>query len=160
MNIANTTTVPFRTALSDANMTQHTQARNTSVSSQSLGYSVVTSTMSAKTQSPLLALPAEVRAMIWEFALTSPSGYLLFVQCTERFDVSDIGAGLLSTCKSVFEETRYLPLRLNVLHFHETQDLELPYVEIMTKLMRIETKNGWTLRIEGTPKDIASLFFG
>ncbi|KAH7349018.1 hypothetical protein BKA66DRAFT_392866, partial [Pyrenochaeta sp. MPI-SDFR-AT-0127] len=71
-------------------------------------------------QSPLLALPAELRQMIWKYALTSPTSTLHYISRTKRFDVSQIGAGLLTTCHFIGTETQYLPIQLNQLVFEMT----------------------------------------
>ncbi|KZM19115.1 hypothetical protein ST47_g9733 [Ascochyta rabiei] len=46
--------------------------------------------------SPLLELPSELRNMIWEYALTNDTRSLRYNPDTKRFDVSQIGAGLLA----------------------------------------------------------------
>jgi hypothetical protein len=76
--------------------------------------------------SPLLSLPPELRYLIYSYALTSPTGTLTFNRVTRRLDVSLIGAGLLTACRPLFEETRYMPLQLNLLVFGE-EPYEMAY---------------------------------
>jgi hypothetical protein len=68
----------------------------------------------------LLNLPAELRNEIYDYALTSETGFLQYRTKTKRFDVSCIGAGLLTTCRSISAETLCLPIRLNKLVFDVT----------------------------------------
>ncbi|KAJ4993590.1 oxidoreductase [Stagonosporopsis vannaccii] len=66
----------------------------------------------------LLQVPAELRNKIWDYALENEPKTLQHDPRTKRFDVSRIGAGLLTTCHSTFFETLYAPLRLNSLVFN------------------------------------------
>jgi hypothetical protein len=95
--------------------------------------------------STLLALPAELRNVIYTYALTSPTSSLTFIPSTRRFDVSTIGAGLLVTCRSLAEETRYLPLQLNKLVFH-MPDFSVGFALFLEKLNELEEEMGWVLR--------------
>lgn len=61
----------------------------------------------------LLALPAEVRTLIYIYALTLPTGTLVFDPCTRRFNVAAVSAVLLKTGGSLRNETKHLPLQLN-----------------------------------------------
>jgi len=72
---------------------------------------------SSPAQSRLLSLPAELRAMIWEAAFTSPTGTLHFSPTARHFDVSTIGAGLLTACHLTALETQWLAPRMNTLRF-------------------------------------------
>jgi hypothetical protein len=97
--------------------------------------------------SPLLLLPAELRNRIYFFALTTSTGDLTFNTSRRRFNVSSIGAGLLTTCRSLYSETRYLPLQLNRLVF------ELPsrcvwFTPLLTKLNKLEEDMGWIVKME------------
>lgn len=98
------------------------------------------------TKPTLLTLPAELRNQIYTLALTSPTRTLTFKPTTRRFDVSLIGAGLLSTCSQIFDETRYLPLQLNRLVF----DMEGPsvwFMVLLSKMERIEEDMGWVVKM-------------
>jgi hypothetical protein len=97
--------------------------------------------------SPFLALPAELRNAIYTFALTTPSGSLTFNPSTRRFDVSSIGAGLLTTCRALFEETQYLPLQLNKLVF-EIPVLHVKLMVLLAKLTRLEEEMGWVVKTD------------
>jgi hypothetical protein len=97
--------------------------------------------------SPLLLLPAELRNLIYSYALTSSTGSLCFNPITRRFDVSPIGAGLLTSCHSVFEETRYLPLQLNRLVF-EMQVPSVWFMVLLAKLNRLEEDMGWIIKMD------------
>ncbi|KAH7079459.1 hypothetical protein FB567DRAFT_122706 [Paraphoma chrysanthemicola] len=89
------------------------------------------------------SLPAEIRNQIYVYALTSPTGSLTFDPLRGRFDVSDIGAGLLITSRSLYEETRYLPLQLNQLVIDAWG-----YMGLLSKLNRLEQDMGWMLRVD------------
>lgn len=65
----------------------------------------------------LLKFPAELRNLIWDFALTSDNYTLHYNTDSKRYNVSNIGAGLLTTCRTISAETLYTPLRLNTLVF-------------------------------------------
>lgn len=95
--------------------------------------------------SPLLCLPAELRNIIYEYALTSPDSNLHFDSESKRFDISQIGAGLLTTNRSLYMETRYLPLQLNRLVFvlrHTSMDLLM----LFSRLDELEEEMGWILK--------------
>jgi hypothetical protein len=97
--------------------------------------------------SHLLLLPAELRNRIYFFALTTSTGDLIFNTSQRRFNVSSIGAGLLTTCRSLYSETRYLPLQLNRLVF------ELPsrcvwFMPLLDKLNKLEEDMGWIVKME------------
>jgi hypothetical protein len=97
--------------------------------------------------SPLLLLPAELRNRIYFFALTTPTGDLTFNTSRRRFNVSSIGAGLLTACRSLYSETRYLPLQSNRLVF------ELPsrcvwFTHLLTRLNKLEEDMGWIVKME------------
>lgn len=98
--------------------------------------------------SPLLALPAELRNEIWDYALTSPTSTLSFNADTKRFDVSAIGAGLLTTCRLLFEETRYLPLQLNRLVFEVPPSPSVSFMVLLAKLKRLEEDTGWVVKMD------------
>ena len=88
--------------------------------------------------------------MIWEYALTSPTGSLTYDTTKNRFDVSTIGAGLLTSCHFVALETLYLPLQLNRLVF-DTPTLANANVDFMVfleRLNRLEAALGWVFRID------------
>lgn len=97
-------------------------------------------------RSQLLELPAELRLMIWEYTLTTPDGYLRYDQSRKRFDVSSIGAGLLTVCHSVALETQYLPLQLNRLKFDMLGRENLPFLVLVSKLDSLEIELGWVFR--------------
>ena len=98
--------------------------------------------------SPLLALPAELRNQIYSYALTSPTHTLTFNVQTKRFDVPAIGAGLLTTCRSLSEETRYLPLQLNRLVFEVASSPSVSFMVLLAKLRRLEEDMGWVLKMD------------
>ncbi|KAH8731986.1 hypothetical protein GQ44DRAFT_271014 [Phaeosphaeriaceae sp. PMI808] len=97
--------------------------------------------------SSLESLPAELRNMIWEYACTSSTGILSFDSESRRFDVSQIGAGLLTTCRSLFEETWCLPLQLNRLLF-QVPSPSVWFMVFLAKLNRLEEEMGWVLKME------------
>jgi hypothetical protein len=101
----------------------------------------------AATPSPLLSLPAELRNQIYTLALTSPTSTLPFNPTTRRFDVSSIGAGLLSTCSQIFDETRYLPLQLNRLVFDMESPCGVWFMVLLKKVERIEEDMGWVVKM-------------
>lgn len=85
----------------------------------------------------LLTLPAEIRQQIWEYSLTSPTGKLRYDANKKRFDVSKIGAGLLSVSHSLAAETYYLPLQLNTLVVNMSRHDEFqPELEILLSRLR------------------------
>ncbi|OAL43095.1 hypothetical protein IQ07DRAFT_650372 [Pyrenochaeta sp. DS3sAY3a] len=99
-------------------------------------------------KSPLLNLPAELRRMICDYALTTPDGCLNYNIKRKRFDVSSIGAGLLTVCHSVAIETQYLPLLLNTLKFDVMDgDFEASLI-LMSRLNDLEMKLGWVFRTD------------
>ena len=67
--------------------------------------------------SPLLRLPPEVFHRIASYALTSPTESLSYNFTDMRFDVAEIGVGLISTCHAIALETRFLHLSKNTLIF-------------------------------------------
>lgn len=84
----------------------------------------------------LLTLPPEIRNMIWDYALSSDSGTLYYDNRIKRFDVPSIGAGLMTTCRSTFNETLFAALRPNTL----VLDNELVgNVEVWVLLARVKT---------------------
>ncbi|KAF1847734.1 uncharacterized protein K460DRAFT_333042 [Cucurbitaria berberidis CBS 394.84] len=100
------------------------------------------------TESSLLNLPAELRQMIWDHALTSPTGSLTYDTTKNRFDVSSIGAGLLTTCHCVALETQYLPLQLNKLVFDIPTRTNADFMVFLARLNRLEAALGWVLKID------------
>jgi hypothetical protein len=99
------------------------------------------------TPSSLLSLPAELRNLIYTFALTSSTRALTFNASTRRFDVLPIGAGLLTTCSQLFDETRYLPLQLNRLVF-EMDAPSVWFMVLLSKLNRLEEDMGWVVKMD------------
>jgi hypothetical protein len=91
----------------------------------------------------LTSLPVELRSQIYTYALTSPTGTLTFSPLTGRFDVSTIGAGLLTTSRSLYDETRYLPLQLNRLVIDAWG-----YMGLLSKLNRLEQDMGRILSVD------------
>ncbi|KAL5380581.1 hypothetical protein DPSP01_007644 [Paraphaeosphaeria sporulosa] len=65
------------------------------------------------TVSPLLALPFEIRRIIWRHALTSPNKYLLYATKSLTLDLSPIRAALSATCHQIALETTNMLLKLN-----------------------------------------------
>lgn len=102
-------------------------------------------TWQATTKSRLLSLPPELRNMIWEFALTSPTGTLEYSPKSHRFEVSPLGVSLLTTCHLTALETQYLPLKLNKLVF----PCPGTFLRFMNKRARIEAKLGRVLEMKG-----------
>jgi hypothetical protein len=96
----------------------------------------------------LLELPAELRVMIWQYALTNSFGSIQYDGATRCFDVSSIGAGLLFSCRSISSETVHLPLLLN------TIVIDLGTVEFVdfsvqwTRLEDLAAKHGLVPRIK------------
>jgi hypothetical protein len=93
--------------------------------------------------SPLLSPPGEIWSMIWEYAMTASSGCLHYSTGEGRFDVSGIGAGLLTSCHLVALETTFLPLRLNTLVFEPPKRPERDLVRMMRKVIGIGKTFGW-----------------
>lgn len=89
--------------------------------------------------------------MIWEYALTSPTGTLRYHPPTGRFDVTSIGAALLTTSYSVALETLYLPLKYNTLVFdsgsHEINSTG--FLMFTRRVTAIEDAFGNVLNIKG-----------
>ncbi len=98
--------------------------------------------------SQLLALPAEIRLIIWEYALTSSTGSLVYDFDKRRFDVSTIGAGILTTCHSMASETLYLPLKLNRLVFDVHTFSNVDFMVFLARLNRLEAELGWVWRTD------------
>lgn len=86
--------------------------------------------------------------MIWEYALTTPDGCLTYNIKRKRFDVSSIGAGLLTVCHSIATETQYLPLLLNTLKFDVMDRGFEASLILMSRLNDLETKLGWVFRTD------------
>lgn len=99
------------------------------------------------TASSFLALAAEVRNLVYLYVLTLPTRNLTFDASTRRFNVSTIGAGLLSTCLLVWGETRYLPLQLDRLRFKGLTSSVWAMI-LLAKLNRLEEKLGLTLSMD------------
>ncbi|KAH6638884.1 hypothetical protein C7974DRAFT_122892 [Boeremia exigua] len=98
--------------------------------------------------SSLLKLPAELRNKIWNYALMDDTNTLLFNPRTKRFDISSIGAGLLTTCRSISAETMYTPLRLNTLVFSVGTIGDVDMWVLLAKLERLEQAMQSTLRLD------------
>ena len=98
--------------------------------------------------SRLLALPAELRHIIWEHTMTSSSGSLVYDSHSRRFDVSSIGAGLISTCHHTSQETKFLPLKLNKLVFDMPRLFSVEHLILLERLNRLEEQLHWVLRME------------
>lgn len=102
--------------------------------------------------SPLLSLPSELRLLIYEYALTSPTGTLHYCTTKQCFDYSSIGNGLLTTCSTIAHETLYLPLRLNTLVFgygSNWEDDAVSCLKFMRRRADVEGKLGRLLKIGG-----------
>lgn len=97
----------------------------------------------------LPTLPAELRNRIWDYALRSDTETLRWDPWTKRFDVTDIGAGLLTACRCTSGETLYTPLRLNtlVLDVGKVGDVDLWMVLARLERRVQETENGLRLDI-------------
>jgi len=99
----------------------------------------------------LLTLPAEIRHEIYTYALTSlPYRTLYFdYSSTDRFDVSDIGAGLLTTCRQLYEETRWMPLQLNTMEIGITLEPSKKLLACVKKLeaLKKDKNKGWDFRL-------------
>lgn len=76
--------------------------------------------------------------MIWKFALKSDSGALCYNSSTKRFDVSDIGASLLTTCHAISAETLHMPVHLNTLVFATCQIGDVDLWVLVARLERLE----------------------
>lgn len=114
--------------------------------------SINTPSIAAMPQPPtLLTLPAEIRHEIYTYALTSlPYRTLYFdYSSTDRFDVSDIGAGLLTTCRQLYEETRWMPLQLNTMEIGITLEPSKKLLACVKKLeaLKKDKNKGWDFRL-------------
>lgn len=98
--------------------------------------------------SALLKLPAELRNQIWQYALASDTRTLRYDSCKRRFDVSNIGAGLLTTCRSICRETLFTPLYLNTLIFSNGIYGNVDMWILLAKLERLEQCMEYSLRLE------------
>ncbi|KAF2629250.1 hypothetical protein BU25DRAFT_420128 [Macroventuria anomochaeta] len=96
----------------------------------------------------LFKLPAELRNMIWNYALTSDTGTLQYNPSTKRFDVSHIGAGLLTTCRSISIETLYTPVRLNTLVFDTGIVGDVDLWVLLARLGRLDQATQYGLRLD------------
>ncbi|UPX19942.1 uncharacterized protein EKO05_0010191 [Ascochyta rabiei] len=105
--------------------------------------------------SPLLELPSELRNMIWEYALTNDTRSLRYNPDTKRFDVSQIGAGLLVTCRSISLETLHTPICLNTLFFNVGTIGDVDMWLLLAKLERLEQATQCSLRLPPTPQKLA-----
>ncbi|KAF2448592.1 hypothetical protein P171DRAFT_440941 [Karstenula rhodostoma CBS 690.94] len=92
------------------------------------------------TASPLLALPFEIRRMIWCHALTSSNKRLRYDTNSSKLDLSPIGAALSATCHQIALETRHMPLELNKLCF----DVQ-GFLRCQRRLMSMEGEVEWEL---------------
>jgi hypothetical protein len=95
------------------------------------------------TASPFLRLPGEIRNMIYTYALSSPKGYLRYSKAVARFDVLDIGVGLLIMCYFVAFETLYLPPQLNRLVFEPPTHADFGTIKMIGKLIKLTDEVGW-----------------
>ena len=93
--------------------------------------------------------------MIWEYALTSDNGTLQYSLDTKRFNVSQIGAGLLTTCSSVSAETLYTPLLLNTLVFDVGTVGDVDLWILLARLERLEQATQYRLRLDLKVQKIA-----
>lgn len=92
------------------------------------------------TASPLIALPFEIRRIIWRHALTSPNKCLRYDADFSKLDLSAIGAGLFATCHQIALETMGMPLKLNTLCF----DVQ-GFLRCQRMLAAMEGKVEWKL---------------
>lgn len=97
--------------------------------------------------SPLLKLPAELRNMVYEYAFTTSTGELFYDATKKRFDVTSIGAGLLTTCHSILQEVQYLPLQFNKLVFQMPTPADVDFMVFLARLHRLEEAMGWVLKM-------------
>jgi hypothetical protein len=95
----------------------------------------------SQSTSQLLSLPTELRLQIWSHALTSPICTLYFDSDTNRFDLSSIGAGLLTACRQTYHETRWLPVQLNEMVIGIPEDASKELYACLEKLKRL--KKDW-----------------
>lgn len=86
--------------------------------------------------------------MIYEYALTSPTDALSYDTTKKRFDVSSIGAGLLTTCHFIALETQYMPLQLNKLAFNMPTPANVDFMVFLARLNRLEAAMGWVLKMD------------
>ncbi|KAF2689009.1 hypothetical protein K458DRAFT_383680 [Lentithecium fluviatile CBS 122367] len=77
------------------------------------------------THSCLLTLPPELRLQIWQHAMTAPTGTPHLSPTSQRFDVSLIGAGLLTACHLTALETQHLPGECNTFVFPGPEAFEM-----------------------------------
>lgn len=132
---------PSRTKARHSTTAPHTLS-NTSIKQHHLS-----TTMSPPPPS-LLTLPIELRLQIYSYALTSlPYRTLYYNYDTDRLAVSSIGAGLLTTCRLLYEETHWLPLQLNKVQLGIPEDPSeklLACVRNLKGLQKGENKDvGW-----------------
>lgn len=106
---------------------------------------------SSNSNSLLLRLTAEIRCLIFSCALTSPTSSLTYNATSMRFDLSNIGTGLLTSCHEVAIETQYLHLKLNTLIFDvdgegglNSRDLNT----VLRNLKRLEEAFGWFINVK------------
>jgi hypothetical protein len=97
--------------------------------------------------SALLSLPYELRSHICLYALTAPAGGLIFNSAKRRFEVSSIGAGLLTTCRSLYWETRYLPLELSHWLMFNVPLPSVWFMVLLAKVNRLSEHMGRTVQI-------------
>lgn len=89
--------------------------------------------------------------MTWDYALTDDTGTLPYNLDTRRFNMSDIGAELSTTCRSVSLETLYTPLRWNALIFDiiDSRDMDvwilLARLESFMQVMQYELRLGYRI---------------
>jgi len=86
--------------------------------------------------------------MIWEFALTAPDERLIYNPAIARFNVSSIGAGLITTSHQIALETQFLPPKLNDLVFRADKSLTASdCLKFITRVVKLENSLGCTLPI-------------
>lgn len=86
--------------------------------------------------------------MIWDYALRSDTGTLRYNLCSKRFDVSKIGAGLLTTCRVISSETLYAPVRLNTLVFAIDTMGDVDLWVLLARLEHLEQATQYGLRLD------------
>jgi hypothetical protein len=105
----------------------------------------------AVSASPLLSLPCEIRNIIYAYALTSETQYLVYDKRHGRFKVSEIGAGLQQICHMVSRETMNMPLILNTLVFPPSTrsgEAEKKMVGCMGRIIRLAREFEWHDRLK------------
>jgi hypothetical protein len=105
----------------------------------------------AVSASPLLSLPCEIRNKIYAYALTSETQRLVYDKQHDRFNVSQIGAGLQQTCQMVSRETMNMPLILNTLVFPPSTrsgEAEKKMVGCMGRIIRLAREFEWHDRLK------------